>query len=358
MITVGVDAHKQLHVAVALDAQGQELGSIHIPNDPTGWQDFGTWLSPFNGDVRIGVEGAWGYGRSFTQWLVAHGFAVFEVNARWTAFGRRSARRQDKNDLRDARAVANVLRQEGDRLPRVELEDDTAVLDLLSNERDAVLAEATRLRNQLHALLPLLDPHYQRRFPNLKSQAVLRELEVCEFDGTSMLDQERAASVHRLARRVRLALEEAEALGKRIRNMAAERFSPLTSICGISLLTAGALAGILGPGMRFLNDAQLAAFAGVSPRETSSAGRLRHRLNRGGHRRLNAILYRIALTQSRHSEEAQAYLARRISDGKSKREAIRALKRFIVRALWRAWIECRQDRLTSGALSGATFGCT
>ena len=88
-------------------------------------------------------------------------------------------------------------------------------------------------------------------------------------------------------------------------------------------------------------DAQLAAFAGVAPLEASSAGRVRHRLNRGGNRRLNAILYRIALSQARHSEQAQAYLARRVSEGKSKREALRALKRFIARAIWRRWQDCQ-----------------
>lgn len=115
----------------------------------------------------------------------------------------------------------------------------------------------------------------------------------------------------------------------------------MTAICGISLLTAGALAGLLGPGRRFASDAQLAAFAGVAPLEISSAGRVRHRLNRGGNRRLNAIVYRIALTQLRHSAQAQAYFARRATEGKTKREALRALKRFIVRAIWRQWQICQ-----------------
>lgn len=108
----------------------------------------------------------------------------------------------------------------------------------------------------------------------------------------------------------------------------------------MDLLTAGALAGILGPGRRFATDAQLAAYAGVAPLETSSADVVRHRLNRGGNRRLNAILYRIALTQARHSPEARAYLAWRVGEGKTGREAMRALKRFLIRAIWRLWQEC------------------
>ena len=79
----------------------------------------------------------------------------------------------------------------------------------------------------------------------------------------------------------------------------------------------------------------------MAPLETSSAGRVRHRLNRGGNRRLNAVLYRIAITQAGASPQAKAYLARRAAEGKSRRETLRALKRHLVRAVWRLWQECR-----------------
>lgn len=115
------------------------------------------------------------------------------------------------------------------------------------------------------------------------------------------------------------------------------KFSPLTRLCRINLLTAAALACILGPTSRFAPDAQLAAYAGAAPLEASSAGTSRHRLNRGGNRRLNAILYRIVLTQSRYSAQARAYIQRRLSKGKTRREAVQALKRHIIRAIWRLW---------------------
>jgi len=117
-------------------------------------------------------------------------------------------------------------------------------------------------------------------------------------------------------------------------------FSPLMRLKGVNALTAGMLAAILGPGRRFPTDADLALFAGVAPLEVSSAGRVRHRLNRGGNRRLNAILYRIALTQARVWPDAQAYVARRMGEGKTKREALRALKRYLVRAIFHLWQEC------------------
>jgi hypothetical protein len=84
-----------------------------------------------------------------------------------------------------------------------------------------------------------------------------------------------------------------------------------------------------------------AAYAGVAPLEASSAGLVRHRLNRGGNRRLNSVLYRIVLTQAHHSPAAKAYIKRRLSEGKTRREAHRALRRFVVRAIWRLWHECQ-----------------
>ena len=82
-------------------------------------------------------------------------------------------------------------------------------------------------------------------------------------------------------------------------------------------------------------------------------GKIRHRLNRGGNRRLNAVLYRIVLTQAHASSEARAYLARRQQEGKTKREAMRALKRYVVRAIWRLWVQCHPEQLQSISAAAA-----
>ena len=118
------------------------------------------------------------------------------------------------------------------------------------------------------------------------------------------------------------------------------RFAPLTEIGGVEWVTAGALARVRRPWGRVSSDAQVAADAGVAPVATSSVGHVRHRLNRGGHRQRTAILYRIALTQARHSPQARAYLERRVAEGKTKREATRALTRPVVRVVWRQWVRC------------------
>jgi len=349
MITIGVDAHKQVHAAVALDERGRELGHWRGANSLDGWRAVAAWAAGLGEACRWGIEGAWGNGRGLAQHLVAGDAEVYEVNPRWTAAGRRGARRPGKNDRLDARAVALLVWREATTLPAVGADDETAVLDLLVAERDALVAESTRTRNQVHQLLQQLDPEYAARLPRLRSQAGVRALVDYATDDARPLQQHRAAAVRRLAQRLRLLADQIKELAEQIRALAAPRFAPLTTICGIDLLTAAALAGILGPGRRFATDAQLAAYAGAAPLEASSAERTRHRLNRGGNRQLNAILYRIAVTQARCSPQARAYLARRTGEGKTKREARRALKRFLVRAIWRKWQECQATAAVGSA---------
>jgi transposase len=344
VITIGVDAHKRLHVALALDDAGHEVGEWRGPNSAEGWANLAAWAATQGSPRQWGIEGAWNYGRSLSQHLVSLGEMVYDINPRWTAVQRRTARRPGKTDKLDARAVAQLVRQESSSLPRVWAEDVTALLDLLTTERESAVAEATRLRNQIHMHLMQIDPEYQKWLPGLKSRSGLEALQNYTLADANVLKQERAAMVRRLTERLRLAFLQADELKRQIEELAKASFSPLTRLCGINFVTAGTLAAILGPGNRFATDAQLAAYAGAAPLEASSAGHVRHRLNRGGNRRLNAVLYRIVLTQAHFLPDARAYLKRRVSEGKTKREANRALRRFVIRAIWHLWQECLQPQ--------------
>ena len=352
MITIGVDAHKRIHVAVAVDEKGHDVSAWRGPNSPAGWQQLAAWSNSLDAN-QWGVEGAWGNGRGLAQHLVEEGATVYEINPRWTAKERRHARKPGKTDSLDARAIALFVRQEAPGLPRVFADDETAVLNLLTTEREAAVAESTRLRNQIHALLLQIDPEYQVHLPSLSSKSALEALESYPLRTAGPLQPHRIAAVRRLAQRLKLALSQAEDLAREIRLLASLRFAPLTRLCGVNLLTAGTLAGILGPGRRFRSDAELAAYAGVAPLEASSAGRTRHRLNRGGNRRLNGVIYRIALTQAHHLPEARAYLDRRVSEGKTRREANRCLRRYVIRAVWRLWHECQADAISGNSEEAA-----
>ncbi len=347
MITIGVDAHKHLHVATALDAAGRELDQWQGPNSPEGWAALRAWGESHSAGAsrQWGIEGAGHFGRGLAQALVTAGEQVYDINPRWTALARRSSRKRGKSGRLDAAAVARYLWQEVTNPVPLSPEDETVVLDLLVRERAAAVAEATRLRNQLHALLLQLDPQYKMHLPALTTPAGVAALLVYVAPSAGALLVARAATVRRLAERLQLATTQAEALKREIEALARVRFAPLTELKGVALLTAGTLAGILGARAHVGTEAQLAAYAGVAPLEASSAGQQRHRLDRGGNRQFNAVLHRIALSQARSHPPAQAYLARRQQEGKSWKEALRALKRSIVRAVWHLWQRCRLDQL-------------
>jgi transposase len=128
-----------------------------------------------------------------------------------------------------------------------------------------------------------------------------------------------------------------------------DRFRPLREIEGIGPLIAGTFVAELGRPREGFGDEQLAALSGAAPLEASSAGATRHRLNRGGNRRLNLALHRIVLTQARIYEPARTYLRRRQAEGKTAREARRALKRLICRRIVQAWRACFQQPLAVAA---------
>src|SRR5919202_5681626 len=130
MLTIGVDAHKRVNLAVAIDAAGREVARWRGPNSVEGWRQLAAWAAALGEDTRWGIEGAWNYGRGLAQFLVEAGAAVYEVNARWTAAGRRRARTPGKSDRLDARAVALVVWREAEAIHLVKAELVTAVINL------------------------------------------------------------------------------------------------------------------------------------------------------------------------------------------------------------------------------------
>jgi transposase len=354
MLTIGVDAHKRVHQAIALDDRGQVVAAWRGPNAPQAWAELRTWAEGLGEVRRWGIEGAHTYGHGLAQFLVSAGEVVHDVNPRLTAGERRYARRRGKTDRLDAEAVARVLARDRTHLPVVVLEDELAVLELLVREREDLRSEATRIRNQLHALLLRAEPGYEAHLKSaLKRASSVAHLEQYVAPQDGPIARAREAAVRRLAMRLRLLLEQTETLAQQIRALAAPRYTPLAELSGVDLLTADALAAILGP-RSFRDEAALSAYAGVAPLEASSGERVRHRLNRGGDRQLNALVHRIVITQLRVSPAAKAYVARRRSEGKTWREAVRALKRYIIRAVWRLWQRCRSTLTPSSLLPLAT----
>ncbi len=344
MIWIGVDAHKRVHQAVAISDQGI-AGERTLPNTTAAWAELLAWAGQWPERVWA-VEGAWYLGRGVAQYLAAEGEQVHEVSGRLTAKRRTRAVRPGKSDRLDAHAVALLLREEAARLPRVLAQDDqTAAVQLWSRTQAELTKDMTRLINRLHDLLLLCDPEYAGRLPALKTKAAITALLQYQAPGPSAIAREREQVIRSTAAQLELLDRQDRELRRKLERASTARFSPLRQIEGIGPLIACGLVAELGRPRPGFGEEQLAAFSATAPLEASSAGATRHRLNRGGNRRLNMLFHQIVLTQGRMYPPAQAYLARRKAEGLSKREARRALKRLLVRRVFHAWLDCFETNI-------------
>jgi transposase len=326
MRVAGIDTHKATLAACALDEVGQPLAEATFSNDSAGFAALLAWLREL-GVERVGLEGSAGYGAAAARFLIAAGETALEVPPQLSHRERLRTRRAGKSDPGDALAIARVTLREAE-LPPVRLPDASRELQLLVEAREDLVAEATRVRNRLHADLVLV-PGYGAAAANLVAEryrAAAGRLLRRRPGVQAELARERLARIDRLAR-------EARTLERRIEGLVADH--PLRSLPGAGALVTAKLIGEAGDVRRFRSADAFAMLAGVAPIPASSGQTQRMRLNRGGNRQLNRALFSIALAQVRTYPPAQASVARKRAEGKSWREALRALKRHLARIVFR-----------------------
>jgi transposase len=333
MAAIGIDTHKATLAACAIDELGRPIGEATFANDPRGHAAFITWACSMAPDATVGIEGSSSFGAPLARSAQLAGLAVREVPPHLSRVERRRTRRPGKSDPGDALAIARVTAREAN-LPPIRLPDRSTELRLLLEAREDLVGEATRTRNRLHAHLLVLVPGYGGTVANLVA-ACHRAKVAGLLRGNATVQAELARSL--LVRLARLE-REIEALKRRIGALVAGH--PLLGLPGAGPITVARLIAEVGDIRRFRSADALAALAGVAPIPASSGQVQRMRLNRGGNRQLNRALYVIALSQSRFHPPAKAYVNRRMEDdGKTWREAIRALKRQLVRTVFRLLVE-------------------
>jgi Transposase and inactivated derivatives len=332
MTAVGIDTHKASLAACAVDALGAPLAERTFANDPAGHAALATWIEDVAPGAVIGIEGSASYGAALARTLLAGGAIVREVPPQLSNRERGRTRRPGKSDPTDALAIARVTVREPE-LPPVRLADRTVEIRLLVQAREDAVSEAIRVRNRLHADLVVLVPGYGAVIPNLlaarhrqRAAAMLRQRSGVQVD----LARTRLARLHVLDR-------EARALEARIGELVGAH--PLLEMHGVGLLTAAKIIAEAGDVRRFHSVDAFAMLAGVAPVPASSGQVQRMRLNRGGNRQLNRAFYTIAMVQAVRYPPAQAFLARKATEHKSAREGIRALKRQLVRPVFRLLLD-------------------
>jgi transposase len=330
-VVIGVDPHKASHTAVAIDGAEDELSSVKVRATRRQVEQLVSWAEPFEKRTWA-IESAAGLGYLLAQQLVARGEEVLDVPATLASRVRVLATgHSNKNDPNDARSVA-IAAFRAPNLRSVEAANHCEVLRLLAKRNRDLGSHRTRVICRLHALLAELAPGgiakelyvsdaerlMAKITPETPAEQVRYDLALELLDDIRRLDAQTKES----HRRIRIALKASG--------------TSLTDVYGVGPIIAAQIIGHAGDVGRFANRDVFASYNGTAPTEWSSGGRVVHRLSRRGNRRLNHALHMAAITHIRNpGTDGRIYFERKVAEGKTKKEALRSLKRQISNAVYR-----------------------
>ncbi len=333
-VFVGVDTHSDAHVAVALDGAGRRLGALAIPNERLGYVRLWDWALGFGVLVVAGVEGTGSYGAGLSRFLRARGANVLEVNRT----SRQHRRRYGKHDAADTEAAARAVMAGTASGEPKGADGSTEALRALRVARRSAVKARTQAANQLHALLCTAPEALKATLRWLPTKRLADKASRfrCAADPAEPTAATRFA-LRSVARRHRALSREISELEAQIERVAREAAPELVALDGVGPDTAATLLVAAGDNPeRLKSESSFAHLYGAAPVPASSGKVVRHRLNPGGNRDANRALHVVALNRMRRDPRTQEYVARRTAEGKSKKEAMRCLKRYIARETYRA----------------------
>jgi transposase len=333
-VTGGVDTHLDLHVAAAIDHLGGVIATESFPTTAAGYRRLLRWLRSHGPVHAVGVEGTGSYGSALARHLAENDVTVVEV----ARPNRQVRRRHGKSDVIDAIAAARaVLSGEASAAPKAHNGPVEALRLLKIVQRSANKAR-TQSINQLRNIVATAPDELRCRLRGLKTSDLVATCAAFRVrgDDDSLLAVTRLA-LRELAQRIEHLDEQLDRTNVRLRRITTAVAPELVAIKGVGPDVASTILVSAGDNPhRLRNERSFAALAGSNPIPASSGKTNRHRLNRGGDRQLNAALWRIAIVRLGQDQRTRHYLERRATEGKSKLEAIRCIKRYLAREVFAA----------------------
>ena len=329
-VTGGVDTHGDTHHAAMIDLVGRRLGDQEFPATPAGYQALWTWMESHGTVSKVGVEGTGCYGAALSKVLRSL-VQVVEVDRP----NRQTRRREGKSDPVDAYAAAKAaLNDEATGTPKTR-DGAVEMIRMLRISRTSAVKARTQAMNQLKGLLVTAPADLREQLRDLSPTVLITTCARLRPTKATDVEQTTKTVLRRLAVRHQALGQEIKQADADIR-AAIETVNPkLLTTAGVGPEVAGQLLVTVGDNPdRIGSEGAFAALTGVSPLQASSGKTSRHRLNRGGDRQANRMLYTVALNRMRYDERTRAYVTKRTAEGKSKKEIIRCLKRYIARELY------------------------
>jgi transposase len=341
MLFVGVDVHKDTHTAVALSPFGEKIFEMTIGNEAN---DFISLIEKTKVEAEksglvpsFGLEDVHSWGERLSSFLVEEGLPVRAVAPILVDHRRSKMTHPEKNDPLDAKGVAEVMIQRIDSLPLYKVTEEAQKakqIRELSIEREWLVKERARLKNQLHTLLHRIhNTAYRAKFKDpFSKKALCYWMKSISKNTGAIL----AARMKRAVRRLLDLREEIQEIEDELEAMMKDNGTTLSTASGCGTVIAAEIIGEVGDIARFHSPGALAKYAGCAPREHSSGKTIRWRKTRSGNRRLNRSFHRMALSQISRSgnDAARTYFKRKISEGKTKAQALVCLRRQLVNVIW------------------------
>jgi len=333
---VGIDVHKDTHTAVGVSPFGEKLFEVTIGNYKSDFLALESEVKKHSGILSpfFGLEDVRGYGERLAEYLY-QSFPVYHVPSILVDRLRQNATHPEKSDSLDALGVAKVMIQSIDTLLPYTISEEgekAKQLKEISIDREDLVLERTRLKNQVHTLLyRIFNNEYIKVFKDPFSLKALTHWSKSK----PKCDQFLLKTMKRKVKRIRDLHYEITDLEKDMEKLLKNNYTIQTaSGCGVVL--ASTIIGEIGDIQRFNSPGALSKYAGCSPRERSSGKKTRHVKTRSGNRRLNCAFHRMALSQISRmgNEKARVYFKRKISEGKSKSQALVCLRRQMVNIVW------------------------
>lgn len=332
-VVVGVDTHADAHQVAVVSEYGKPLGDQTFPTTARGYQEIVGFIIGFGDVLQVGMEGTGTYGAALTKVLQATGMLVVEVNRP----DRQQRRLRGKTDSLDAyRAAQSVLSGISTAVPKAK-DGPVECLRVLRASRASAMKARSATINQIKGLLVSAPETLRAKHQGISTDMMVRAMVRSRPSG-------HPADPHYVTARVLKALAiryqhltvEIEETTAQLQ-LILDAYAPmLQDLPGVGIDVASQLLVTLGDNReRVTNEAQFAALTGVAPVPASSGKTTRHRLSRGGDRQANCALHHIVLVRMNIDGRTKDYVTKRTQEGKSKRDIMRCLKRYVAREIYR-----------------------
>jgi transposase len=332
-VTGGTDTHKDTHVVVALDELGRQVGVASFPTTPAGYRALLRWLRDAGEVVAVGVEGTGAWGAGVARYLTAEGVRVIEVQRP----NRQDRRRHGKSDPTDALSAARAVQAGRERSAPKSADGMIECVRLIRVARRSAIRARSQVANQIYSLTDTAPDELRTQLRDLEIRT--RIVRAARFHLGALDTPVGAAklALRTLARRWLALEEEVTTLDRHLTELVEAAAPSLVALNGVGTQCAAVFLTAAGDNPhRLHNEQSYAALCGSSPRDASSGKQRRHRLNRGGDREANSALYIVVISRLRWDRRTKDYMDRRLAQGKTRKEVIRCLKRYVVREIYSA----------------------